>query len=186
MSKIPEYTILKKMAEDKLSKRLNAKCFVKLVKGYDKETLRIIQDIDNIKFRQELQYSEREIIERMRKPGFLCFLIYLDSQPIAFEYGYDIAKKEYFSDSQASLIEGKGVGTTQFALEILYLYLENYKKVYLTTEEFDEQGRALQNFWERMGFVKISENMDGNIEMELELNHDSAQYLFQRYIQPRD
>ena len=163
MNVIPEYKSLKRLAEEKLSKRLDGKSHVKLVKGYDEETLTIIQNIDNRKFREELQYNEDEIMERMRKPGFLCFLIYLESEPIAFEYGYDIAEKIYFSDSQATLIEGKGVGTTQFALEILYLYHKEYQKVYLATEAFDELGRALQKFWERMGFVKSSEDVDGNM-----------------------
>lgn len=185
MIEIPEYKTLKKMAEEKLSKRLNGESRVKLVKGYDEDTLKIIRDIDHRKFRDELQYSGDEIGERMRKQGFLCFLIYLDGEPIAFEYGYDVADGVYFSDSQATLIEGKGVGTTQFALEILYLYQRGYKRVQLTTEELDEQGRALRNFWERMGFEKIGENEDCNVEMEMTLNQETAQYLYQRYIKPK-
>ncbi len=186
MTQIPDYEILEKMAEEKLEKRLNGKCRVKLVRGYEEETLRIIRDIDHRKFRAELQYSGKEIEERMRMPGFLCVLIYLDGVPIAFEYGYDIGDGVYFSDSQATLIEGKGVGTTQFALELLYLYQRGYRKVQLTTEELDEQGRALRSFWGRMGFVKIGENEDGNVEMEMELNPETARYQYERYIMPRD
>ena len=184
MNTVPDYNTLKKMAEDKLSLRLDGESRVKLVKGYDIDTLRIIQDIDNRKFRKELQYTGKEIEERMRKQGFLCFLIYLDDEQIAFEYGYDVADGVYFSDSQATLIEGKGVGSTQFALEILYLYHKGYQGVRLTTEELDEQGRALRSFWERMGFVKIRESDEGNVEMELELKPETAQYLYGRFIQP--
>jgi len=186
MTKIPSYMVLERMAEEKLSNRLGGESRIRLVKGYDEETLAIIRDIDHRKFREELQYSGDEIEERMRSPGFLCVLIYLDGRPIAFEYGYDIDEGVYFSDSQATLIEGKGVGTTQFALELLYLYQQGYRKVQLTTEELDEQGRALRNFWERMGFEKISENEDGNVEMEMELNPETAQYQYTRYIMPRD
>jgi hypothetical protein len=186
MNPIPEYEELRKTAEEKLRKNLNGDSRVKLVKGYDEETLKIIRDIDNEKFREELQYTEDEIEERMKNKGFLCFLIYLDGKPIAFEYGYDIGEGVYFSDSQATLIEGKGIGTTQFALEILYLYHKGYAKVKLTTEELDEQGRALRNFWERMGFVKLGEDPDGNVEMELYLTPEVAQYQYERYILPRN
>ena len=186
MIQIPDYEILEKMAEEKLSKRLDGESSIRLVKGYDEETLGIIKDIDHRKFRKELQYSGDEIEERMRSPGFLCVLIYLDGEPIAFEYGYDIGEGVYFSDSQATLIEGKGVGTTQFALELLYLYQQGYRKVQLTTEELDDQGRALRSFWGRMGFEKISESPDGNVEMEMELNPETAQYQYTRYIMPRD
>ena len=186
MIHIPEYEELKKTAEEKLRKSLNKDTSVVLVKGYDEEALRIIREIDNEKFREELQYSNEEIEERMKNPGFLCFLIYVEGKPIAFEYGYDIGDGVYFSDSQATLIEGKGIGTTQFALEILYLYHRGYSKVKLTTEELDEQGRALRSFWERMGFVKLGEAEDGNVEMELELSPESAKYQYERYILPRN
>jgi len=186
MDTVPEYNMMKKMAEERLSKRLEKTVFVKLVKGYHEGTLEIIKRIDHNKFRDELQYSGLEIEERMRKTGFLCFLIYVEDEPVAFEYGYDVSDGIYFSDSQASLIEGKGIGSTQFALEILYLYYKGYKKVLLTTEEMDDQGRALRGFWERLGFVKTNEDKNGNVEMELDLNKESAQYLYQRYILPRD
>jgi hypothetical protein len=184
MSQIPEYEELRKMAEDKLGKALNGKCSIRLVKGYNEEILKIIMRIDHTKFREELQYDTTEIRERMEKPGFMCFLIYLDGEPIAFEYGYDDGKFTYFSDSQATLIEGKGVGTTQFALEILYLYHKGYTIVRLSTEEQDELGRTLRNFWEKMGFVVIN-NKKGNLDMELKLTPEAAQYQYQKYIQPR-
>lgn len=186
MTQIPAYEELKRLAEEKLSKSLNGDSNVKLIKGYDKETLKIICEIDHEKFREELQYDTSEIEERMRKPGYLCFLVYLNGKPIAFEYGYDEDNGVYFSDSQATLIEGKGIGTTQFALEILYLYHRGYTKIKLTTEEMDEKGRTLSNFWERMGFIKTCENNEGNVEMELDLTPEAAKYQYERYILPRN
>ena len=185
MSQIPEYEELRRMAEDKLGKALNGECSIRLVKGYDEEILKIIKKIDHTKFREELQYDQKEIRERMEKPGFMCFMIYHNGEPIAFEYGYDDGEKAYYSDSQATLIEGKGVGTTQFALEILYLYHNSYNIVRLSTEEQDEQGRALRSFWEKMGF-RVTKEYDGTIDMELDLTHEAAQYQYQRYIMPRN
>ena len=185
MSQIPEYEELRRMAEDKLGKTLNGECSIRIVKGYDEETLNVIRRIDHTKFREELQYDSTEIKERMEKSGFMCFMIYLNGDPLAFEYGYDDGEKAYFSDSQATLIEGKGVGTTQFALEILYLYHKGYNTIRLSTEEQDEQGRTLRSFWEKMGF-RITKEYDGTIDMELYLTPEAAKYQYQRYIVPRN
>ena len=51
MTQIPAYEELKRLAEEKLSKSLNGDSNVKLIKGYDKETLKIICEIDHEKFR---------------------------------------------------------------------------------------------------------------------------------------
>jgi hypothetical protein len=184
MSQIPDYEVLRRMAEEKLGKALNGVCSIKRVHGYDEDILDIIRVIDHRKFREELQYNGDEIEERMRKNGFQCFLVYLDDEPIAFEYGYDVSEGVYFSDSQATLIEGKGVGTTQFALEILYLYQKGYTCVRLSTEEKDEMGRALRCFWEHMGFVKLRED-GGNVDMELRLSPEAALRQYRKYIMPR-
>ena len=184
MSEIPAYEILKKMAEEKLGKILSGDCLIKLVKGYDEETLQIIKEIDHEKFREELWYSDNEIQERMNMPGFLCFLVYLNEKPIAFEYGYDVSEGVYFSDSQATLIEGKGVGTTQFALEILYLYHRGYKKIKLTTEEKDTEGRELSLLWSRMGFEVVGEE-DGTISMEMDLTDETALFQYEKYLKSK-
>jgi hypothetical protein len=185
MSNLPAFDILQGMAEKKLSERLKGFCSICLVKGYDEKIEAIIHEIDQAKFREELRYDDSEIMERMRKPGFLCVMVYLNSKPIAFEYGYDISDGVYFSDSQATLIEGKGVGTTQFSLEILYLYQHGYREIQLTTEELDDQGRALRSFWERMGFTNLGEDKDGNVDMKLILTPELAQYQYERYIKTR-
>jgi hypothetical protein len=185
MIDVPEFDELERMAEEKLSIRLDGKCSIKLVKGYDEQVKSIIYDIDHAKFREELRYDVSEIEARMNKPGFLCVLVYLNGEPIAFEYGYDVSDGIYFSDSQATLIEGKGVGTTQFALEILYLYQYGYKEVRLSTEELDDQGRPLRSFWERMGFKNLGEDKNGNVDMMLELTPEAAAYQYERYIKPR-
>jgi hypothetical protein len=185
MRDIPGFEVLKKSAEERLSKSLEGECKIQIIESFDKETSLIIHKIDNMKFRKELQYNQNEIVDRMNKPGFICVLIYLNEEPIAFEYGYNISDEVFFSDSQATLVEGKGIGSTQFALEILYLFHNGYDTIQLTTEELDEQGRSLRSFWERLGFVKIGEDKDGNVDMELKLSHDAAWLLYQKYILPR-
>ncbi|MCW4014651.1 MAG: hypothetical protein NWF07_16915 [Candidatus Bathyarchaeota archaeon] len=185
MSHIPEFPELLRLAETKLTQRLGGSTRVQFIRGYDEEIQTIIHAIDKKKFREELRYTLLEIEQRMMKPGFLCLLVYLDDEPIAFEYGYDVSEGVYFSDSQAALIEGKGVGTTQFALEILYLYKKGYKQITLSTEELDDQGRTLRSFWERMGFSVTNRDAGGNVDMMMELSPETAYYQYERYIKPR-
>ncbi len=90
----------------------------------------------------------------------------------------------FFSDSQASLVEGRGIGSTLFALEIILQYLDGYQKVMLYTEEVDGQGRRLREFWERLGFKKTSEE-GGNITMEVVLREDLVGELYYRFVAQR-
>ena len=185
MSHIPGFPELLQLAETKLTHRLGDSTRIQFIMGYDEGVQTIIHTIDRKKFREELRYTPLEIEQRMMKPGFLCLLVYLDDKPIAFEYGYDVSEGVYFSDSQATLIEGKGVGTTQFALEILYLYKNGYKQITLSTEELDEQGRTLRSFWERMGFSVTKRDPDGNVDMMMELTPETAYYQYEHYIKQR-
>jgi len=182
MRHIPGFPEMLRLAETKLTHRLDGKTRIRFIKGYDEGVQAIIHSIDREKFREELRYTPLEIEQRMMKPGFLCLLVYLEDKPIAFEYGYDESDGVYFSDSQATLIEGKGVGTTQFALEILYLYKNGYKQIKLSTEELDDQGRTLRSVWERMGFRVINRDPNGNVDMIMELTPESAQYQYEHYI----
>ena len=185
MRHIPKFPELLRLAETKLTNRLGGNARIRFIMGYDEGVLGIIHIIDREKFREELRYTPLEIEQRMMKPGFLCLLVYLEDKPIAFEYGYDVSEGVYFSDSQATLIEGKGVGTTQFALEILYLYKKGYQQITLSTEELDDQGRTLRSFWERMGFNVTNREQDGNVDMMMELTPETAYYQYEHYIKPR-
>lgn len=185
MNNIPGFPELLRLAETKLTQRLGGRTRIRFIMGYDEGVMGIIHSIDREKFREELRYTLLEIEQRMNKPGFLCLLVYLDDKPIAFEYGYDSSENVYYSDCQATLIEGKGIGTTQFALEILYLYKKGYKQITLSTEELDEQGRTLRSIWERMGFSVTNRDPNGNVDMMMELTPESVYYQYEHYIKPR-
>ena len=183
---IPSFTECMRQAEKKLSRILDGRCCIKVHRDLTDELLSAIETIDHKKFRRELWYSRTELDERKRSPGFLCLTASLDEVIIAFDYGYDDEEKStFYSDSTATLIEGKGVGTTLFTLEIIHSYENGYRFTKLSTEEIDEKGRQLQRIWGRLGFETTHEDPVKGLEMKLEHSAKVIRSLYDRYISDR-
>lgn len=185
MPKIPTFQDALLEAEEKLSRSLGGSCIITVHADLDKETMKIVQSIDNEKFREELRYSREELEERAISRGFFCVVAHLNGKPIGFDFGYPNGEDGvFFSDDTATLIEGKGVGSVLFALELLHSYHEGYAATKLSTEEVDEVGRPLAQIWGRMGFKVLGKEPDGNIEMKLTLNSCSVKRIYEKYIKP--
>jgi hypothetical protein len=180
---IPPFPELVREAEKRLSRLLGGRCVISIHRELDDNLRTVIQTIDHEKFRQELWYSTDELDTRTRKRGFLCLLASLDGRAVAFDYGYeDEAEDTFFSDTTATLIEGKRVGSTLFALEILHSYHRGYKRTKQTTEELDEKGRPLTRIWGRLGFETVSTDPSGSVEMVLVYTPQRMRMLYEKYI----
>lgn len=180
---IPSFEDALKMAEAKLSRSMDGECVITVHHGLDDELKRIIMDIDHEKFREELQYDSDEIDSRAVSKGFLLLLLHLDGRPVGFDYGYDDDEEgAFFSDSSATLIERKGVGSTLFALELIHCYRRGYKTSKLVTEEYDEQGRPLREIWGKFGFTVAEVGPRSGIVMRLTLTPEAVAYVYRRYI----
>jgi hypothetical protein len=180
---IPSFEDALKMAEAKLSRSMGGECVITVHHGLDDELKRIIMDIDHEKFREELQYDSDEMDTRAGSKGFLLLLLHLDGRPVGFDYGYDDDEEgAFFSDSSATLIERKGVGSTLFALELIHCYWRGYKTSKLVTEEYDEQGRPLREIWGKFGFTVVEVGPRSGIVMRLTLTPEAVAYVYRRYI----
>jgi len=180
---IPSFHEALKMAEAKLSRSMGGECVITFHNGLDDELKRVIMEIDHEKFREELQYESSEIDVRSRTKGFLLLLLHLDGRPVGFDYGYeDDEEGAFFSDSSATLIERKGVGSTLFALEIIHCYWRGYRTSKLVTEERDEQGRPLREIWGKFGFTVSEVDCQTGIEMRLTLTPEAVDRVYRRYI----
>jgi hypothetical protein len=183
MSSVPHFDDAKRSAEAKLGRALGGSCTVEVSHAFDEALRDTILAIDDERFREELRYTREELEERFRRPGFTCFLLVLEGRPIAYDYGYDDEEQGvFYSDSAATLIERRGVGSTLSALEAVYCYGRGYRRVKLSTEERDEVGRTLRQYWERFGFSVVSVDEDDNIVMVMELNPETVARLHGRYI----
>lgn len=183
---LPSFEEALRRAELNLSRSLGGRVTISVHYRLDDDLSELIRVIDHERFREELRYDQAEIEERGATRGFLCLVAYLDGQPVAFDYGYDDEEEgTFFSDSSASLIERKGLGTTLFALEIIHDLERGYKAIKLVTEELDEQGRALRGLWERFGFKQVSVDPVKGIEMRMTLTTEAVADIYERYIGSR-
>jgi hypothetical protein len=179
---IPPFPELVREAERRLSRILEGRCVISIHRELDETLKTAIQTIDHEKFREELWYSRDELDTRTKKKGFLCLLASLDGRAVAFDYGYEGEEEgTFYSDTTATLIEGKRVGSTLFALEILHSYHQGYKRTKQSTEELDEKGRPLTQIWGRLGFEVVSSDPSGNVEMVLTYTPQRMRYLYERY-----
>ncbi len=170
-------------AEAKLSGVLGGECRITVHHEFPSGLARIVEEIENRKFRQELQYNVNELVERSKKKGFTVILFTLDGKPFAFDLGYtDSAEDAYFGDSAATLIERKGVGAVLTALDALYSYEAGYKAVKCITEDEDESGRRLVEYWGKFGFRVTNRDPSIGVEMRLELTSENVKALYDRYI----
>ncbi len=180
---IPPFAESVKEAESRLSRLLNGRCKILVHHELDVGLMTDIETIDHEKFRRELWYDRDELDSRRQRRGFLCLIARLDGRAVAFDYGYDDEEEgTFFSDTTATLIEGKSVGSTLFALEILHSYENGYEYTKLTTEEVDEEGRPLTRIWGRLGFEIVSSDPSEGVEMRLKHTPQGIRSLYDRYI----
>ncbi len=180
---VPFFSDSLKEAERRLSRLLDGRCRISTHHELDAGLMTYIEAIDHEKFRRELWYDRDELDERKGRRGFLCLIARLDGRAVAFDYGYDSDEEgTFFSDTTATLIEGKSVGSTLFALEIIHSYENGYECTKLTTEEVDDKGRPLTRIWGRLGFETVSSDTSGNVEMILRHSPEGIKFLYDRYI----
>jgi hypothetical protein len=167
----------------RLSGALGGACRIAVYHEMNRDILKIISQIEDERFRSELRYSERELTIRSKKRGFTCFIVYLGERPVAFVFGFDDREEEaYFSDSAATLIERKGVGSILTALEALYCLEKGYRSEKMITEDLDESGRRLVEYWARFGFRVTGRNPKVGVEMRLELTPENVGLLSGKYL----
>jgi hypothetical protein len=166
---VPSLTELLRMTEDALGEKLQGKVSVEVHTHNNEKLLTEITMIDTVKFREELRYTRDELKQKLGNPGAFCLMVYLDGEPIAFDYGYDESDRVYFSDTSATLIERKGIGKMLGVLELVHLYEKGYDSLLFTTEEMDEMGRPLRQIWENLGYKTVSVAPDGAVDMMLEI-----------------
>jgi GNAT superfamily N-acetyltransferase len=171
-------------SEEKLSAILGEQCKIGVAIGADDLLVKTITLIDHEKFRPELQYDVEELLDRIGKEGFVLFLVSSGGRPIAFLYGYseDSEKSIFFLDTIATLIEGKGIGSTLVSLALLYSYDVGYASTVLFTEDEDEKGRRLRQFYEHLGFQVVSIDPRQGVCMRHDLNPHTLRAIYQKYL----
>jgi hypothetical protein len=170
-------------AEEKLCDILGGECRITVHHEFPRELARDIREIENRKFRQELKYTLKELVERSKRPGFTCIIFKIDGEPFAFDLGYsDVENGAYFGDSAATIIERKGVGAVLTTLDALYSWEAGYRSVKMITEEEDQTGHRLREYWERFGLRVTGVDPKFGVEMRLDLTPENVKALCDKYI----
>jgi len=180
---VPSLEEVLRSSESILSNSLCGEAKISTHRGVDEKLLGKVYAMDHDRFRRELWYDREELREKFGRAGFYCLLVSLNDEPIAYDFGYDDAEEGvYFSDSSATMIERKGVGTVLAVLELVYLYERGYSAVKFTTEELDQAGRPLRLIWEKRGYRTVSSDPLTGVTMMLEITADVVNERIEKYL----
>lgn len=169
-------------AEKRLTGKLGEPVSIHFTPFLDSRLIEKITEIDHTKFRTELWYSSDELIEKSNKKDFICLIAETSGEPLAFLYGYDdeFDKSWFYLDEIATKVEGKGVGKILILLLLVYCYELGYQFVSLYTEEQDEKGRRLREFYEHLGFNYMGTDPEVGVIMHYRIDENELLKLYNR------
>jgi hypothetical protein len=180
----PFFEEASKLVEDRLSNLLGESIKINVHVSLDKNLIEEIISIESSMFREELRYSFEELMARSEKPGFVLIKLIRGCETLAFFFGYEDPDLpgSYYGDTLASLIEGKGVGSNLFALVHIYCYEKGYSHFTCHTEEVDEKGRKLRDWYIAMEMKHINTTNEYGDQMRVTLSKPHINWMYHRYI----
>ncbi|MBN1682763.1 GNAT family N-acetyltransferase [Candidatus Bathyarchaeota archaeon] len=173
-----------RVAESKLSIILGTPCKISLQINLDDNLFKIVEQVDSLMFREELRYTKEEIELRVNTNGFILFMAKIQDKTLSLLFGYNdnSIPGGFYLDTLASVIEGKGIGSTLVALLLIYCYETGYSYISLNTEEFDEKKRPLRKFYESIGFQYIYTNQNEGDLMRIQLSPERIIPIYKKFV----
>ncbi len=181
---VPLFEDALRQAESKLSKVAGSACTIGAHVTLDEGLMGAIKAVDDAAFRAELRYEMADLIDRVNRRGFVAIVAHCAGKLLGFIYGYDDPDVEggFYGDTLASSVEGKGVGSTMFALMLLYCYDNGYRFFSLHTEDVDEKGRHLRQFYEALGAEYLYTDPRSGVHMRMRLDPRRLNEDYRRFI----
>jgi hypothetical protein len=170
--------------EERLGSLLGENVEISVHLSLDGKLIDEIIKIESSMFRDELRYSLWELMAKSEKPGFTLIMVRQGREPLAFFFGYEDSELPggYYGDTLASVIEGKGVGSSLFALVHIYCYESGYSHFTCHTEEVDERGRKLRDWYLTMGMDYIETTHEYGDLMRVRLTPEHVNWMHHRHI----
>ncbi len=171
-------------AEAKIARVAGADAKISVEIALYEKLMDILELMDTHMFREELRYSRAEFKEKGDMSNFALLLCEVEKRPASFLFGYSDPKVEggFYLDTLATLIEGKGIGSTLIALLMVYAWETGYNTLSLNTEENDEKGRPLRRFYEALGFRYLGTDPKEGDLMRIILSPEHVNAVFKKYI----
>jgi hypothetical protein len=187
-SDIPLLEDVLRQAEERLTEKLGEPVTIRFRSYLDETAINKLTEIDHEKFRSELWYSSDELLEKSMKKDFICLILHVKDEPAAFLYGYDdeFDPLWFFLDEIATKIEGKGIGKVLIVLLLVYCFELNYTFITLYTEDLDEKGRHLRDFYEHLGFTYMGKDPEVGVIMKYQINEDTLLQLYNGVMYQRE
>jgi GNAT superfamily N-acetyltransferase len=182
LSSLPLIEDALRRGEERLTEKLGEPVTIGFRTYINDRIIEQITDIDHEKFRSELWYTKEELLAKSSKKDFVCLIAHANGEPVAFLYGYDdeFDPHWFFLDEIASRVEGKGVGKVLLVLLLLYCFELDYKFITLYTEDLDEKGRKLREFYEHLGFTYMGTEPELGVIMKYDIDEPELLKLYNR------
>jgi hypothetical protein len=179
----PFFDEASRKVEERLGSLLGEPVKISVHVSLDRKLIDEITKIEAIMFRDELRYNLWELIVKSEKPGFVLIMVRHGGEPLAFFLGYEDKDLPggYYGDTLASIAEGKGIGSSIFALVHIYCYETGYTHFTCHTEEIDEKGRKLRNWYISMGMEYLNTTEYGDL-LRIKLTHQHVSWMYHRHI----
>ncbi len=167
---------------ERATEKLEVPCTISVHIHLDEKLLEKLEAIDHEKFRKELWYYHDDFVEKTKQKDFVCFILSVEGEPSAFLYGYDYSEdlSGFFLDEVVTRVEGKGIGKILIILLLIYCYELGYSSVTLFTEESDQDGRRLREFYEHIGFTSVTSNQEQGEVMNYRIEKPTLTVLYNR------
>jgi len=169
-------------AVERAEEKLEQDCGITVHTHLSDRLITQLEAIDHEKFRRELWYTNDDFIEKTRQKDFVCLVLSVNYEPAAFLFGYDYKDdpRGFFLDEVATHIEGKGLGKILITLLFVYCYELGYDSVVLYTEDLDQEGRPLREFYEHIGFGIATTDPTLGVVMRYNIEEKALKALYKR------
>jgi GNAT superfamily N-acetyltransferase len=169
-------------AVERAEEKLQQRCSITVHTHLSDKLIAQLEGIDHEKFRRELWYTGEEFVEKTRQRDFVCIVLSVNDEPSAFLFGYDYSEdpQGFFLDEVATHIEGKGLGKILITTLFVYCYELGYGSVVLYTEDLDQEGRPLREFYEHIGFSYVATDPRLGVVMRYRIEEKALKDLYQR------
>lgn len=171
-----------RQAVERAEESLEQSCSITVHAYLPEELISHLVSIDHEKFRQELWYDRDTFLEMERQKDFVCIVFSLKGEPAAFLCGYSQKADplEFFIDEVATRVEKKGLGKILITLLFVYCYELGYDSVVLYTEDCDQGGRHLKEFYESIGFKQVANDPIKGVVMSYIIEEEALNMLYKR------
>ncbi|MCX6649605.1 MAG: GNAT family N-acetyltransferase [Candidatus Bathyarchaeota archaeon] len=180
----PFFEEASRRVEERLSTLLGEPVTISVHLSLDRRLIDDVIKIDSHMFREELRYDLWDLMSRSERRGFALLMVRRGKEPLAFFFGYEDPDLPggYYGDTMASLAEGRGVGSSLFTLVHTYCFENGYSHFSCHTEEVDEKGRKLRDWYLAMGMDHVETTEEFGDLMRVKLTTEHVSWMYHRYI----